>query len=80
MGSLPLVGEEEEGGTLSLLSRPQFVVLVWSLRQSSLNPKNSEVSAGRKEREGKGHLEIKRQVGPFPMPDTETHTLRKGCK
>lgn len=74
------MGKEEEGGSLSLLSRPQFVILIWSLCQSSLNPKNSEVSAGRKERESKGQLEIKRQVGPFPMLDTETHTLREGCK
>lgn len=42
--------KEEEGGSTSPLARSQAVVLAWILGQSSLNPRNNELSTGRRER------------------------------
>lgn len=74
MGSRLLMGRRKELGVCPLV-RSQVVVLAWILGQNSLNTRNSEVPAGRRETEGKGHLEGRRQVGPFPMPDGEACTL-----
>lgn len=63
-------------GRLSLLWPGRGCDLAGSLGRSRLTPTNSEVSAaGRKERGSKGHLEVSRQVGPFPLPDRETTCL-----
>lgn len=39
------------------------------------NTRNSEVTAGKREAECKGHLKRRRHVGPLPMPDGEVCTL-----
>lgn len=62
-GSGLLMGAEKEVGVSSLV-RSQVVVLIWILGQNSLNTSNSEVSAGRKETEGEGNLEGRRQCAP----------------
>lgn len=57
------------------LVRSQIVVLAWVLGQNNLNTRHSEIPVGRKETEGKGHLQGRRKMGSFPMPDGETCTL-----